>query len=221
MAYLLIADTTLIGYFGAGVLVLSVPIFKLIKAARNYMHRFYNLGKTANKDLVNAVENLPLIKILRMERFELENFTNAVKKVYDIAFKNYQIGFINNQLPNFFTLFVFSIILNIPRFISRISLDFRSNFWIIAIFSKYLSALNQVANSQIHIAEFVKMEKAKRTINPNYFSVTGSEKIIMKDVTFNIPIVKNIYSKTLMLSFKNTHNIIIGAMAQAKVLYWD
>ena len=73
------------------------------------MHRFYNLGKTANKDLVNAVENLPLIKILRMERFELENFTNAVKKVYDIAFKNYQIGFINNQLPNFFTLLYFRL----------------------------------------------------------------------------------------------------------------
>ena len=218
MAYLLIADTTLIGYFGVGVLVLSVPIFKLIKAARNYMHRFYNLGKTANKDLVNAVENLPLIKILRMERFELENFTNAVKKVYDIAFKNYQIGFINNQLPNFFTLFVFSIILNIPRFISRISLDFLGvTIRLFQSLANISSALNQVANSQIHIAEFVKMEKAKRTINPNYFSVTGSEKIIMKDVTFKYSNSEEYIFENLNVEFqKNTHNIIIGANGTGK-----
>ena len=44
------------------------------------------------------------------------------------------------------------------------------------------------------------MEKAKRTINPNYFSVTGSEKIIMKDVTFK-------YSNSEEYIFENLRTI--------------
>ncbi len=218
IAYLLIADITLIGYFGLGVLVLSVPIFKLIKAARKYMHTVFDLGKTANKDLVNAVENLPLIKILRMEQFELENFTNAVKKVYSIAFKNYQIGFVNNQLPNFFTLFIFSIILNIPRFITRISLDFLGvTIRLFQSLSSISNALNQVANSQIHIAEFVKMEKTKRVLNTDYFSITDSQKIKMENVTFRYSNSEEYIFEGLNVEFqKNTHNIIIGANGTGK-----
>ena len=101
ITYLLIADITLVTYFGVGVLLLSFPIFKLIAAARVYMHKFYKYGKDANQDLVNAVENLPLIKILRMEKSEQNNFYNAVKQIYEISLKNYKIGFLNNQLPNF------------------------------------------------------------------------------------------------------------------------
>ena len=104
--YLLIADTTVVSYFGAGALILFYPTYKLISAARTYMHKGYNAGKVANKTLVNAVENLPLIRILRMEESESKNFSDTVKQVYEIVFKNQKITFINQQLPNFFTLFV-------------------------------------------------------------------------------------------------------------------
>ena len=107
--YLLIADTTVISYFGAGALILFYPTYKLISAARTYMHKGYNAGKHANTTLVNAVENLPLIRILRMEDSESKNFSDTVKQVYEIVFKNQKITFINQQLPNFFTLFVFAL----------------------------------------------------------------------------------------------------------------
>ena len=79
--YLLIADTTVISYFGAGALILFYPTYKLISTARTYMHKGYNAGKHANTTLVNAVENLPLIRILRMEDSESKNFSDTVKQV--------------------------------------------------------------------------------------------------------------------------------------------
>ena len=78
--YLMIADITVMSYFGLGALILLYPTYKLITAARSYMHKGYNAGKFANKTLINAVENLPLIKILRMEDAESKNFRETVKK---------------------------------------------------------------------------------------------------------------------------------------------
>ena len=83
--YLLIADTTVVSYFGAGALILFYPTYKLISST-NHMHKGYNAGKLLIKP-VNAVENLPLIRILRMEESESKNFSDTVKQVYEIVFK--------------------------------------------------------------------------------------------------------------------------------------
>ena len=218
IAYLLIADVTLISYFGIGVLILSLPIYKLISAAREYMHKFYSYGKDANKDLVNAVENLPLIKILRMEEVESSNFARAVKNVYEIAYKNYQVGFFNTQLPNFFTLFVFSIILNFTRFTGRLTLDFLGvTIRMFQSLSNISSAVNQVVNSQIHIEEFVAMEKANGTVNPNYLSLDKVKNINLKEVHFKYTNSEEYIFENLNISFeRDTHNVIIGSNGTGK-----
>lgn len=218
ITYLLIADVGLVSYFGIGVLILSFPIYKLISAARNYMHKFYNYGKVANKDMVNAVENLPLIKILRMEESELNNFYKAVKQVYTISLKNYQVGFLNQQLPNFFTLLVFSVILNIPRFLSRLTLDFLGvTIRLFQSLSNISSSLNQVANSHIHIAEFVKMEKANVNLNREYLKIDKNSNLRLENVNFKYQKGDTFIFENLNLEFtKNTHTLIIGPNGSGK-----
>ena len=88
------------------------------------MHRTFIYGKDSNEEIGRAVDNLFLIKILRMEKQELSRFSTTMSKIYNFTFKNYQISFINTQLPNFFTLLVFSIILNIEQFLKYLTLDF-------------------------------------------------------------------------------------------------
>lgn len=218
LTYLLLSDTNLIGYFGLGVIFLSLPIYSLIKAARKFMHRTFLLGKEANKDLVNAVENLPLIKILRMEKFEHQKFGNAVKKVYDTNFKHYQINFLNHQLPNFFTLLVFSLILNLSKFVNRISLDFLGvTVRLFQSFSSISNAINQVINSQIHIAEFIKMDKFNKPINPNYFNLKNTSVMELKNIYFKYTNSDAYIFENLNVKFaKNTHNIIVGSNGSGK-----
>lgn len=218
ITYLLIADITLVTYFGVGVLILSFPIFKLIAAARVYMHKFYKYGKDANQDLVNAVENLPLIKILRMEKIEQNNFYNAVKQIYEISLKNYKIGFLNNQLPNFFTLFVFAIILNIPRFLSRITLDFLGvTIRLFQALSNISNSLNQVANSHIHIVEFVNMEYSQIKLNKDYFKRKDCSEIKLVNVDFKYKKSDNFIFENLNLKFsQNSHSLIVGPNGSGK-----
>lgn len=216
--YLIISDINLISFFALGGVVLAYPIYKLIKAGRNYMHETYLYGKDANTDMVNAVENLPLIKILRMEAIELDKFSKVVSKTYDIAFKNYQIGFFNQQLPNFFTLTIFSLILSIPRFVSQITLDFLGvTLRLFQSLSTVSSSISQVANSQIHIAEFVNIEKNKKIENLHFFSLNNGNKLVLDNIYFKYLNSDSYIFEDLNLSIqKNTHNIIVGPNGSGK-----
>ena len=161
--YLMIADLSVISFFLLGTLVLGLPIYKLILLARNYMHRQFNAGKDANKTLVNAVENLPLIRILRMEKLESEKFSNTVKDMYNLAYKNYKVTWVNQSLPNFFTLFVFALILNISQLAQNLTLTFIGvTVRMFQSLSNITTAINAVVNSQVHINEFVLLEEIKK-----------------------------------------------------------
>ena len=216
--YLIVSDASLVTYFGLGVLLLSYPIYKLIKVAKNYMHEKYYLGIHLNKELVNAVENLPLIKILRMEKVELSNYYQSLKKSMNITFKNYQLGFVNQQLPNFFTLTIFAILLNIKLFYGRITLDFLGvTIRLFQSLSNITNSLSLVVNSQIHIEEFVKLEKTQKIRSAPYFIKSEIKKIELKKVNFKYSTASEFIFKDLNLSFdRNTHNIIVGANGSGK-----
>lgn len=216
--YLLISNSNLMIFFISGVIFLAIPIKKLIMISRQYMHKTFLYGKDSNEEIGRVVDNLFLIKILRMEKDELRRFTSTMDKIYKYTFKSYQISFINTQLPNFFTLFVFSIILNIERFITFLTLDFLGvTLRLFQSISVVSTSLNQVANSQVHISKFAELEKLTPKKNENYFSVSQKNKLEVKDVSFKYN-NSNVYIfENLNINFqKNTHNLILGANGTGK-----
>lgn len=216
--YLAISDLSVVSFFLLGTLMLGFPIYKLISIARDYMKRQFDVGKEANKTLVNAVENLPLIRILRMEERESENFSKTVNKMYNLAYKNYKITFANQALPNFFTLFIFALIFNFSEISENLTLAFIGvTVRMFQSLSNISTSISAVANSQVHINEFVKLENNKRVLNRDYFHIKEDNDLNLEKVSFkyannNEPIFENIN-----ISFKkNTHNILIGANGTGK-----
>ena len=57
-----------------------------------------------------------------MEKKEKDTFIIYWQKSH-IVYKDYQVQFFNSQLPNFFTLLIFAIILNITGLMNKITLD--------------------------------------------------------------------------------------------------
>ena len=218
VVYLVISDTQLIGYFFIGILVLGLPVAKLISSSRKYIQEEYNYGLDANTELVNVLENLPLIKIFRMEEQETNSFTKLLTKIYDVVYKNFQVQTINSQLPNLFTLLIFAIILNIPSFTSRITLDVLGvTVRLFQSLSSVSSALNKVINSQVHIKEFMTLETSSTVVNKDYFSVNKLDKIELKNINFKYFNSKEYIFKDLNLEInKNTHNLIIGPNGSGK-----
>ena len=85
--YLIISDIELIRFFALGLIILGFPVAKLISASRRYMDQQFKFGLDANNELVNVLENLSLIKMLRMEKKEKDTFHNLLTKIYDIVYK--------------------------------------------------------------------------------------------------------------------------------------
>jgi len=216
--YLLIADVSVVTYFGTGALILIYPSYKLIKAARDYMHKQYEAGKFVNKTLINAIENLPLIKILRMEESESKNFRNTLIEVYDTVFNNQKISFINQQLPNFFTLFVFALILNFNQIAETLTLAFLGvTVRMFQSLSSISTSLNSVVNSQVHVKEFILIEDKKNYINKGYLQLHDDIDIKLEGVFFKYANSEEYIFENLNILFeKNSHNLIVGANGTGK-----
>jgi len=217
-AYLVISDLSVVSFFLVGSLLLGYPIYKLILLARKFMHKQFYVGKDANKVLVNAVENLPLIRILRMEEQEYKSFSQTLKEMYDLAYKNYKVTFVNQALPNFFTLFIFALILNFSEFSQNLTLAFIGvTVRMFQSLSNISTAISAVANSQVHIREFVLLEDNKKVLNNNYFQIQKGKSIKIEKVSFQYANSNEAIFENLNISFKeNTHNIIIGANGTGK-----
>ena len=216
--YLTIADVTLMTFFILGVALLAFPVKKLISKSREFMHQTFIYGKDSNTEIERIVDNLFLIKILRMESEELSRFSKTMSRIYNFTLKNYQISFVNSQLPNFFTLFVFSIILNFEKFLKFLTLDFLGvTLRLFQSFSIVTNSLNQVANSHVHISKFVELENLIPSKNENYFNISNKNKIEVKNVFFKYNNSDVYIFENLSLEFKkNTHNLILGSNGTGK-----
>lgn len=216
--YLIISDIELIRFFALGLIILGFPVAKLISASRRYMDQQFKFGLDANNELVNVLENLSLIKMLRMEKKEKDTFHNLLTKIYDIVYKDYQVQFFNSQLPNFFTLLIFAIILNITGLMNKITLDILGvTIRLFQSLSSVTSSLNKVINAQVHIREFMDLEKVTVFNNPDYFTINNSDKIELKGIDFKYINSETYIFENLDLTIKkDSHNIIIGPNGSGK-----
>jgi len=79
------------------------------------------------------------------------------------------------------------------------------------------SSISQVANSQIHIAEFVNIEKNKKIENLQFFSLNNGNKLVLDNIYFKYLNSDSYIFEDLNLSIqKNTHNIIVGPNGSGK-----
>ena len=88
------------------------------------MHKNYELGQTASKEIQRIIDNMFLIKILKKDDIEINRFENIVNETNKTEFKNFQYGAVNSFTPTFVTMFIFSILIVGTNLVKTITLDF-------------------------------------------------------------------------------------------------
>ena len=216
--YLILTDIKTIGLFGIGVAILIYPIFLIVKKARSFMHQSYEENQLSSGELQRVVDNLYLIKILKMENLEVKNFSDTLDRLNFNLLNNLKYGLYNSYLPSFLALLLFSIVLSFSNFSESISLVFIGvTLRLFQSFSGLTTALNQVINSQVHIEQFSNLEKNKVEQNSQNFKLINEDIINLKNVSFQYfnsdkPIFQNVNLKIK----KNTHTIITGPNGSGK-----
>ena len=219
LGYLIITDSRSVFILLTGVLLLFFPVKKLLILARNSMHQVYESGQDYNKEIQRVVDNLFLIKILKKENDEMNNFNNTLSKFFLNDLDNFRYTILNSFLPGFFTLFSLSLVASSTKFISFLTLDFLGValrlFQSISIVS---TSLNQIINSQVHIEKFYQLESNKNIVFKNNYKINEkSDQIILKKVNFTyLNSEENIFNNLNLQIAKNSHVVITGPNGSGK-----
>ena len=216
--YLFVADIQAIGLIGIGIVFLFYPFKILIGKSRTFMHESYIQGQISNQEVERVVDNLFLIKILKKDKYELNQFKNTLEKYFQNLYKNQKFGLINSQLPSFVTLFVLSILISTNKFGKNISLDFIGvTLRLFQSLGNLTTSINQIINSHVHIEKFYEMEQNKLIQNPNNFVFQKSNFLEFKKVDFKYFNSDGFIFEDLNLKvYKNTHTLITGPNGSGK-----
>ena len=90
-----------------GVILLYYPAKTLLLKARNAMHEVYESGQTSNKEIQRVVDNLFLIKILKKEEHESDNFRSTLVRFFENDLKNFRYNILNSFFTWFFYIILF------------------------------------------------------------------------------------------------------------------
>ena len=216
--YLFISDPGSVAIFISGVIVLIYPIKKLLTLAKNYIHITYEKGKESNEEIARVIENLFLIKILKKDKDELDQFSHTLEKFKESMLKNHSIGLINGYLPSFLTLTILSFILAFTSYATMLTLDFIGV--VLRLFQSLgtlTTSANRLVNSQVHIEKFYEIEKNKAIQNIENFKQNTGDSIKVQNLSFkyfnsDIYIFEDINFELK----KNTHTVITGENGSGK-----
>ena len=219
--YLTVADASSFIAFGVGIVVLFYPIKILIGRARKYMHEIYVHSKHSGEEIQRIVDNMFLIKLLKKEDEEIENFRNTLETLNESDYKNIKWTSLNGYLPSFATMFILSIIVGISDLAKSLTLDFIGvTLKLFQVLGTVTNSINKIVNSHVHLSKLTELLKNRNDINRQNFKMVQSnddtavsfEGVNFKYFNSDVYIFKN-----LNLVFKkNKHTVLTGANGSGK-----
>ena len=219
LGYLIISDSRSVFVLFLGVLILFYPAKGLLLKARSAMHEVYESGQTSNKEIQRVVDNLFLIKILKKEKNEIDNFSLTLEKFFQNDFKNFKYSILNSFLPGFFTLFSLAVVASFSRFVKYLTIDFIGvALRLFQSVSTLSTSVNQIINSHVHIEKFYEMDKNKQFLFKNNYKVDkDQESIKFTNVEFAyINSDVTIFNDLNLKIPKNSHTLIVGPNGSGK-----
>jgi len=220
--YLLLSNLNIVLIFAGGVLILFIPTFLLTKLGRKYAHVAYVSMNQISKDIEKVLDNLFLIKILKFVNKELQNFENSLQKFYKSRVNEVKVGTVNALMPNFFTLFLLSILIVFFDFIKFLTFDFIGIllrlFQSLGIFNKNI---HTVSSYHVYLERLYEIESNKDNINFDNFRLIDkknlSSAIEIKGLSFRyLGMSEDMFSNLNIKIPKNEHTIITGPNGSGK-----
>ena len=189
LVYLIVSDIRTIAVLSTIIILLYFPTIFLVKLGRKYAHKTYLSRQSVSSDIENVVDNLFLIKILNLTKQELGRFYKNLEEYYKSSITNYKLGTLNAIMPNFLTMFSFSIIAAYTVFVKYLTLDF------IGVCIRLFQSLGILNNNlhlvtayHVYLEKLYQLEDNKDVITKENYQLSSNKKnnlsIQIEDVTF-------------------------------------
>ena len=220
--YLLLSNFQAVITFAIGSLLLFLPTLYLTKQGRKFAHIAYESGQQISLDLEKVLDNLFLIKILKLVKKEVNNFRESLNKFYYSRLSDIKVGTANTLMPNFFTLFVLSVLLVFFDFIKYLTFDFIGIllrlFQSLGIFNKNI---HTVSAFHVYLEKLYEIEKNKDDITSENFvvdnSVESNVAVSLENISFKyLGTEEGMFNELSLTIPRNQHTIITGPNGSGK-----
>lgn len=221
-AYLLLADPATSLFFVGGIVILYYPLKIITKSTRKFTDQVYWQSWSVFNEIEKLIENIYLIKVLKKDRDEISNFDTIQKKLNQIDLKKTIYNSVSGFIPTFLTMFVLGILVNFPRLVTSLTLDFIGvTLRLFQALGNMSKSFNSLLNSQIHIQKFIEFsnnsiphntDNYKYIKEPNPSFVIKAENISFKYANADIELFSNL-NITIR---EGTHTVITGPNGSGK-----
>lgn len=220
--YLLLSNFQAVATFAAGSVFLFIPTLILTKKGREFAHIAYESGLEISSDLEKVLDNLFLIKILKLVKKEVNKFRDSLDRFYYSRLSDIKVGTANTLMPNFFTLFILSILLVFFDFIKFLTFDFIGIllrlFQSLGIFNKNI---HTVSAFHVYLEKLYEIEMNKDSISSDNFyldeNIDSNSSIIFDKVSFKyLGTDEEMFNYLSLQIPRGEHTIITGPNGSGK-----
>jgi len=216
LLYLVFTDTRAIIFILAGVAILYMPTLYIVKLGRKLSHRTYKSSQEISSDIEKIVDNLYLIKILKLTFDELYSFKNNLQEYYLSTLNNIKLGTLNAILPNFLTFLALSVLVSFFNIMTFITLDFIGIvFRLFQAIGVVTSNLHLVSAYHVYLEKLFLIQENKQVINNKNYNIeklgSGDTAILFDNVSFKyFGSEEEIFDNLNLEIKKNKHTIVTG-----------
>ena len=219
--YLLLTNFTIFLTFVVGFIIVSIPGYFLTKFGRKHAHIAYIKADELSSNLEKVLDNSYLIKILKLVKKEIDQYSINLNKFYKSRLNEINSGTLNHIMPVTLTLLVLSIFLVFFQGMKFITFDF------IGVLIRLFQALG-LLNKNVHVLsayhvyleKLYQIEQNRGDKNINNFVISDDENdeiIKFQNVSFKYFDSNKYIFEDLNLNFdKNKHTVITGPNGSGK-----
>ena len=193
-----------------------IPTRYLSKLNRKYSHISYVSANNTSEDIERVIDNLYLIKILKMFKAEKKIFKNNLNNYYSSQLSNQKYGTLNNLFPTFIILMVFSIILLSDSGITLFTLDvILLALRLFQSFGEFNRGLSMSISTYVHLEKYMLIEQNKASVSSsrfkNYENSDSNNIVEFLNVSFKyLNSDKSIFENLNIEIAKEKHTLITG-----------
>ncbi len=220
LVFLLLTDLDTVLIFILIGLIIYLPSFYFLKKGRFYMDSTYKFSKEINRKTQRLIDNMFLIKILKTESVEINNFKYNNLSYTTAQIKNFFFNIVNSLTPNFIVTFTLSVIIVFFGILKNLTLEFIGvTLRLVQTLGSINNGLNMAVNSYVHLERLREFEDNQilEDYKPTQLSENSKNILEMKDVDFKYFGMKGLFFERLNLNIeKNKHIIISGPNGSGK-----
>ncbi|MDB2368372.1 ATP-binding cassette domain-containing protein [Candidatus Actinomarina sp.] len=220
LIFLLITDLDTVLVFLLIGVVIYLPSLYFLKKGRIYMDSTYKYSKEINRKTQRLIDNMFLIKILKTENLEIENFQQNNLKYTISQVKNFFFNIVNSLTPNFIVTFSLSILIIFFGVLKNLTLEFIGiTLRLVQTLGAINNGLNMAVNSYVHLERLREFSDNEVRTKVTTFEIEPKSKNIveLKNINFKYFGMDQLFFENLSLNIqRDKHTLITGPNGSGK-----